>query len=431
MSKSLLNTIFKRFLDAGIVFYLILIPVILITGGIKIDLMGTSITATHAYTPFKFLIPLVFTRLLISLDFKNLLLVLGSVFFALLVMEFAIRIWDPPLAKPRWTHIHRASPVLGFELVPGAVGVGKLGETYRINSAGFRGGEVSRGKRQDVRRIAVIGDSFTFGAGVNVEDAYPAQLQQLLNQRNLRSEVMNFGVVNHDMWQHYEMLKARVLAYEPDLVILTIFTNDLESSIAPQHRTGDYEGSNPFEKRGARGVLRKSALWNFLTHATALFEYKYRYRQERYLRSISERKRETSDPDYFLYKIMTGKLDEKKSMAFSNTLRNFVATARDAGTKVLVVYIPDSAQLDELNLQISNRIVEHMTRELTIPFVDTTSFLEAEGDRESLYLFPFDAHNSPKGLRIIAGAIADKIVELALLQDAGSQSSIDPNGSRS
>ena len=341
MSKSPLNTIFKRFLDAGIIFYLILIPVILITGGIKVDLMGTSITATHASTPFKYLIPLIFTRLLISLEFKNFLLVLGSVLFALLVLEFALRIGDTPLAKPRWTHIHRVSPVLGFELVPGAVGVGKLGETYRINSAGFRGAEVSREKSQDVRRIAVIGDSFTFGAGVDVEDTYPAQLQRLLNQRNLRSEVMNFGVVNHDMWQHYEMLKERVLPYEPDLVILAIFTNDLESSIVPHHRTQDYEGSNPFEKRDTKRVLKKSALWNFLTHATALFEHKYRYRQERYLSSISERKREMGDPDHFLYRIMVGKLDEKKSMEFSSTLRDFIATARSAGTMVLVVYIPD------------------------------------------------------------------------------------------
>lgn len=415
MRRLLLNTIFKRFLDAGIIFYLILIPVILITGGIKAELMGISITATHVSTPFKYLIPLIFTRLLVSLEFKNFLLVLGSVFFALLLLEFAMRIGDTPLAKPQWTHIHRASPVLGFELVPGAVGVGKLGETYRINSAGFRGAEVSREKRRDVRRIAVIGDSFTFGAGVDVEDTYPAQLQRLLNQRNLRSEVMNFGVVNHDMWQHYEMLKERVLAYEPDLVILAIFTNDLESSIVPHHRTQDYEGSNPFEKRDTKRVLKKSALWNFLTHATALFEHKYRYRQEQYLKSISERKRELSDPDNFLYKIMSGKLDEKKSMEFSNTLGNFVVTARSAGTRMLIVYIPDSVQLGEPNLQVSNRIVERMSRELTMPFVDTTSFLETEDDRESLYLFPFDAHNSPKGLKIIAGAIADKVAELGLL----------------
>ena len=92
MSKSLLNIIFKRFLDAGIIFYLILIPVILVTGGVKIDLMGASIKATHAYTPFKYLVPLVLIRLLVSVEFKNFLLVLGSVLFSLLIVELAIRV---------------------------------------------------------------------------------------------------------------------------------------------------------------------------------------------------------------------------------------------------------------------------------------------------------------------------------------------------
>lgn len=427
MSKSVVRWL-KIFLDVLIIFYLALIAVIFLTGGIQLDIWGITLRATHVYTPLKSLIPLGLLRLLISAEVKNVILVVVSILVSLFLAELSIRVWDPPIAQPGWRSLYRTSPLLGWELVPGAVGIGKLGETYRINSAGFRGGDYSRDKKGDLRRIAVIGDSFTFGAGVNAEDTYPAQLQRLLEQRNIHSEVLNFGVVNHDMWQHYEMLKARVLAYAPDLVILAIFTNDLENSIAPEHLPNNYQKGNPFEKRGAGGILRKSALWNFLTHATALFEHKYRYRQERYLRSIPDRKSEVTDPDHFLYRIMTGSLGRKKSGEFSAALRNFVTTARNAGAKVLAVYIPDSVQLGEPNLQASNRFVEQVSRELAVPFVDTTPFLEVEKDRDSLYLFPFDAHNSPAGLKIIAAAIADKLLELGLLRIQGREGANDSQG---
>lgn len=233
MNRSLLTIIFKRFLDIGIIFYLILIPVILATGGIKMDLLGISVKATHAYTPVSPLILLIFIRLLISVEFKSLLLVVTSVCFSLVLVELAIRLWDPPLARDWWITLHKASPVLGWELIPGASGVGKIGELYRINSAGFRDVEHPIEKRTDVKRIAAIGDSFTFGIGVNLVDAYPKQLEQILNRRNLTAKVINFGVVAHHMWQHYETLTRRALRYQPDLVVLGLFTDDLSASIPP------------------------------------------------------------------------------------------------------------------------------------------------------------------------------------------------------
>jgi hypothetical protein len=66
-------------------------------------------------------------------------------------------------------------------------------------------------------------------------------------------------------------------------------------------------------------------------------------------------------------------------------------------------------------MQTVNRIVERMCASLGVPFLDVTPMLEADGDPASLYLFPIDAHNSPKGLTIIAKAIVDKLFESKLL----------------
>ena len=68
-----------------------------------------------------------------------------------------------------------------------------------------------------------------------------------------------------------------------------------------------------------------------------------------------------------------------------------------------------------MNTSIVNRFLEHVCSEIGVPFIDVTPTLEAEKDHRSLYLFPFDAHNSPKGLRLIAELIADRIVKLPFL----------------
>ena len=75
----------------------------------------------------------------------------------------------------------------------------------------------------------------------------------------------------------------------------------------------------------------------------------------------------------------------------------------------IVVLIPDAAQLHEPERQAVNRFVAKTCREIGVPFVDVTKKLEKEEDPRTLYLFPFDAHTSPKGHRLIAESIFKQI----------------------
>lgn len=79
--------------------------------------------------------------------------------------------------------------------------------------------------------VACVGDSITFGAGLAERDcnSYPAQLQQLLGEEY---EVQNFGVNgatvlkkgDYPYW-HFDQYK-RALAYQPQLVIIQLGSND-------------------------------------------------------------------------------------------------------------------------------------------------------------------------------------------------------------
>ena len=164
-------------------------------------------------------------------------------------------------------------------------------------------------------------------------------------------------------------------------------------------------------------MLSRSSLWYFLKNKNSMLEYKYRYRRGySYLKNIEDRKKKwgPANPENKNYKLMSGKMKKEKYLEFLNILKQFVSTANREGARVLVIMIPDSVQLNEPDMQAVNRFVGNACSEVAVPFIDMTRVLEAEDDHPSLYLFPVDAHNSPKGLRLIAKSISNYIVEAGL-----------------
>jgi acyl-CoA thioesterase-1 len=80
-------------------------------------------------------------------------------------------------------------------------------------------------------RVACVGDSITFGAGIKdrARNSYPAQLQQMLGERY---DVRNFGVSGRTMLKHgdfpYWKEKAfgEAKAFAPNVVVIMLGTND-------------------------------------------------------------------------------------------------------------------------------------------------------------------------------------------------------------
>jgi len=97
----------------------------------------------------------------------------------------------------------------------------------RTNSLGFRGPEWSKEKPANTYRIALLGDSLTFGYGLSYQETYGEILARLLNRQLGRQvEVLNFGVNGYNSFQELAVLRRYVLGYHPDAVILLITIND-------------------------------------------------------------------------------------------------------------------------------------------------------------------------------------------------------------
>jgi lysophospholipase L1-like esterase len=129
--------------------------------------------------------------------------------------------------------LHRFRPDLPwlFELRPGAGGrISETGEAfYRINADGLRDSVYARPKPDGVFRIVVMGDSVSFGYGVEEAEAYPQVLEELLSELvpNSQIEVVNLSVGGYNAYNEAKLLEGVGQSYEPDLVLVQFCINDL------------------------------------------------------------------------------------------------------------------------------------------------------------------------------------------------------------
>ncbi len=111
-------------------------------------------------------------------------------------------------------------------------GVGyELRESRRaeINSAGFRGPEIPVAAPPGTIRIAVMGDSTTYGFLLPESSSYSRALEAELNgaaAEGVSFEVINGGVPAYDL-SHVEFrLRHRMMKYKPDVVLVMSGPND-------------------------------------------------------------------------------------------------------------------------------------------------------------------------------------------------------------
>ena len=125
-----------------------------------------------------------------------------------------------------WDRYH---PVYGWTNLPGYRSDARVPFKVTINSQGLRGQqEYSQHPAAGVRRIAVLGDSTTFGEDVDDDQTLPYYLERFIHG----SEVLNFGAHGYGLDQMVLVMEREVFAYNPDhiLIVLSI-PPDLERTV--------------------------------------------------------------------------------------------------------------------------------------------------------------------------------------------------------
>jgi len=150
----------------------------------------------------------------------------------------------------RWLDLGRPRPT-GYA----PVNTGR-GTKQQLNTRGYRDRERSLAKPPGTRRIVVLGDSFAWGYGVEMEDAFPQRLERIFNRRRSEPwEVVNLSRPGMNTADQAAQLAGEGVAYEPDAVLLGYVLNDAEeTAVAEARRAQDWTAPRPW------GVLDRSHL---------------------------------------------------------------------------------------------------------------------------------------------------------------------------
>jgi hypothetical protein len=119
--------------------------------------------------------------------------------------------------------IDRFHPVLGWTLRENLRDVPLLEAKVSSNSRGARGRREYSPARHGGTRVVVIGDSYSFGEGVNDAETFSAQLEQILPD----SEVINLAVHGYGTDQQLLRLQIDGIPYHPDIIVFGFYDDDI------------------------------------------------------------------------------------------------------------------------------------------------------------------------------------------------------------
>lgn len=174
-----------------------------------------------------------------SIIFSLILLFFGCV-AGLVLCEFAVRILAPQALT---SDVIMGDPDVDYRLQPNARGHMSSPEysaDIRINSLGFRGPEITPVKKAGVARVLFLGDSFTFGHGLEENETLPYLVgRELEAEYPGKFEVVNGGVYGYSTADELNLLKKFGLPLQPDVVVTLLMTNDFADN-PTGYRLGDH-----------------------------------------------------------------------------------------------------------------------------------------------------------------------------------------------
>jgi lysophospholipase L1-like esterase len=347
-----------------------------------------------------------------------LVLAVGTV-VGLLLGEGLVRLVMPQFLEPPLSHMvngvmHNLAGISGWSSIPKLWNV-----SIHINAQGLRGQtDYPAERRPGTLRILTLGDSYTFGIGADDEQAYPARLELILNQR-LRGgasapstarvtgvEVLNGGVWGTGVGNHVLLYDEGLKAYHPDVVVLGIVVNDVGDDLRSglfQIREGTSVEPRPLEARAKerplKSIARSMPAYAFLAqHSHLLNLIRYRVTQ-----ALVEAQQKSSSPK-----------DDSSSQVFrvegltllAGEIRWLRTKVRDSGA-VLVVFFMAPPDSDPRADAVVETLAETCRQE-GIPFADSTAFMKDQQRQSSrpLYYTPADIHPTPDGYQDFAEFIA-------------------------
>ena len=319
-------------------------------------------------------------------------------------LEIVLRVSDavPEVGSPQFS-FHESDPYLGW------IGKPNVRLRYRRpefdtlvqhDADGWRLPEPPR-PAAPVRRVLVLGDSFTWGWGVSQGEVFTDRLQAALPPA---VAVVNRGVIGFGTAQEYLLLERELAAHSYDTVVLMFFINDLSDN------TDGKDGHRPYFElsdgrllpRNQPALLHSSPVEEFLkTHSRAYLFIELEL-------GLLKRRLAGEANDERAYREAAA-VDVRNLPGAAVTARllgEMHRLARDHGAQFFLVYIPQRSEFEGdapyPYVRAVHALIETIARDEGFPVLDLSAPFHARAKSGQSLVYAVDAHWTPAGHRLAA-----------------------------
>jgi hypothetical protein len=318
---------------------------------------------------------------------------LGMVFFS----EVALRIVAPQPAS--WFDVYRRHPALPFYALQtdldGLIDTGETRWSLFTDRDGYRIGKPEP-QPADGPWALVVGDSFSFGTGVNYEEGFVGRIAHGSALRFVNTSVPGYGPTQYRQTFEWMLEKQGVPSL---LVVSTFLGNDFHDCVwnkdVPVHDgvVGDRGDLKSLLKRNSHLYRLLSKVYHALVPQPA---------------DGVGAPVETFDPAAWKE---DGSMRELAEI-YEREFRTIAQLAEQRGIPLLFVVIPLRESIaalrgelpeDERDYQLATDFVTALLGAMNVRFVDATSVLASHPVRD--VFFPYDGHLTPFGNELVADAV--------------------------
>ena len=308
----------------------------------------------------------------------NILLIIISIFFALIIAELIIRCLIPKCSKDL-----------------------TYGKLVVRNTDGFRDRDFIIPKPPSIYRILVLGDSFVWGVGLDMKDTLPKILESMLHKeiKTPTIEVINAGEGGYNTRQELLRFRDKGLKYEPNMVILVYFLNDVLNSALPEKKNS------------------KSALNSITTNLVRLL--RVMELRSRIVMFVSQRIRDIITKIYldkqnpFLLVDTMNNLYINDYIGWVNSKKALYETSRlckENNAYFIGVIYPALYYLDNYRATFAHKAINDYFHSINVPVIDLLPFFHFKGKRyRSLWINLIDGHPNAEANYIAAKALVPTI----------------------
>jgi hypothetical protein len=278
---------------------------------------------------------------------------------------------------------------------------------FKLNSKGFRDVEFSEAKAEGTYRVLGLGDSFTFGV-VPYQHNYLTVLEEELNNRGRRVEIINMGIPGIGPKDYLAVLTDEGLELNPDMVLLSFFIgNDFlreeqERSLYSYSYVASFINFLIIANQEQLAVSGSEYKDNEPTFSDAKFVSLESDRSEIYRKQNPSFEADFAEAIGYVARIK--RLCDERNISFAVVLiPDEVQVSKAVQSRVLLIK-GFNASPEDFDFTLPNRLMAAKLREQNINFIDLLDGFAAASAQANLYK-PNDTHWNIAGNRLAAELI--------------------------